>query len=357
MKKKVTIIVVTFIVFSLILSNLLLIPHPKQTESVAFAASLGPGWNLGNTLEAWARPEPDNTETCWGNPITSKALIDYLKDCGFKTIRIPITWFQHLDEEGQIEAEWLQRVAEVINYVLDNDMYAIINIQHDDQDWLITDKEHEEMVCEKISNLWAQIADYFKDYDHRLIFETMNEPRTVGAQWEWGGDDEGRRIVNELNALALSAIRNSGGKNTDRFVFITDYAASDLPENYEALEVPDDEHIIVALHYYPGTAHQSEFYDCEKSLGIKARIDIYSKMRSFYSRFAKKGIGVCISEFGWTDREHIDNLSQKASYLVKTAKHFGFCSFVWDNGESFGLIDRNKLKVLYPDYLEAITNT
>ena len=355
MKKYIKMIIVIALCVCILVSCLCLVPRPKQTESVKFAAFLGPGWNLGNTLEAWSLPEPEDTETCWGNPKTSKKLISFIHSCGFQTVRLPITWFQHMDENGVIDEEWMDRVQEITDYVIDSGMNAIINVQHDDQDWLTTDKEHEEAVCEKLATVWEQIAERFKDYDSHLIFETMNEPRVVGIDTEWGGDEEGRRIVNRLNNVALDVIRKSGGNNSERFVFITDYAASDLPENFTALEVPDDEHIVVALHYYPGTAHRSEFEDCEKSLGIKGRVEIYRKLRSFYSQFAKKGIGVCISEFGWTDRNHLDNLAEKASFLVKTADHFGFCCFVWDNGESFELIDREKLTVSYPEYLKVIT--
>ena len=45
------------------------------------------GWNLGNSFDLESR---DNTY--WGNPITSKAMIDEVKAMGFSTLRIPITW-------------------------------------------------------------------------------------------------------------------------------------------------------------------------------------------------------------------------------------------------------------------------
>ncbi len=343
--------------FCSLLSGVIFYPEAPQTDSVKFAASLGAGWNLGNTLEAWRIPEPEDTETCWGNPKTTKELISFLKKCGFGTVRIPVTWFQHIDENGVIDPEWLGRVNEVVDYVIDSGMYAVINIQHDDQSWLVADREHEEEVCKKLENIWSQIAAIFRDYDEKLIFETMNEPRAVGTDTEWSGNEEGREAVNSFNLASLKAIRASGGKNKDRFVFITCYAASDLEENYTALELPDDGHVIVSLHYYPGTAHRSEFKDCEEKLSLRNKMDIYKKLRSFHDTFAAKGTGVCVSEFGWTDREHTDNLAEKASFVVSTAKRFGFSSFVWDNGADFGVIDRRNLSVLYPEYLEAITGS
>ncbi len=338
-----------------VLSFLFVFPPSPQTESVKFASSLGAGWNLGNTFDAWRIPEPDDTETCWGNPKTTKELISLIKQSGFETVRIPVTWFQHLDSDGNIDSEWLDRVNEVVGWVLDCGMNAVLNVQHDDQDWLIANSENEERACKTFASIWAQIAGRFKDYDERLIFETMNEPRVVGAQDEWEGNDEGRAVVNRLNLAALRAIRESGGKNADRYVFITGYAASDLEENFTAIEIPDDSRVMVSLHYYPGTAHRSEFADCEKKLTFEQRRNIYKKLRAFYNAFSKKGVGVCITEFGWTDREHIDNLAEKADYLVSTAKRFGFCCFVWDNGLDFCVIDRENLAVAYPAYAEAIT--
>ncbi len=336
------------------LSVLCVFPKPPQTESVKFASSLGAGWNLGNTLEAWSIPVPDDTETCWGNPKTTKELMQFLKNCGFSTVRIPVTWFQHLDENGNISEEWMNRVNEVADYVLESGMNAVINVQHDDQSWLIADKAHEEQSREMLIKIWAQIAERFADYDERLIFETMNEPRVVGAEHEWSGNDEGREVVNRLNLAALETIRKSGSENETRYVFITGYAASDLEENYTAIEVPGDKHVMVSLHFYPGTAHRSEFADCEEKLTFKEKREIYKKLRGFYDAFAKKGVGVCITEFGWTDREHIDNLADKARFIVNTAKKFGFCCFVWDNGESFEVIDRINLEAAYPEYAEAI---
>lgn len=330
-------------------------PVPPQTDSVKFAASLGPGWNLGNTFEAWSIPAPEDTETCWGNPKTTKKLIDFVKKCGFSSIRIPVTWFQHTDSEGNIQKDWLDRINEIVDYALESEMFAVINVQHDDQDWLIANRKNQDKACRILANIWSQLADRFAGYGEKLIFDIMNEPRVVGAEYEWSGNEEGRAVVNKLNSAALSAIRNSGGFNKDRYVFITDYAASDLEENYTAIELPDDKHVMVSLHYYPGTAHRSEFKDCEEKLSFENRRDIYKKLRAFYNTFEKQGIGVCITEFGWTDREHIDNLAEKAEYFVKTAKQFGICCFVWDNGADFAVIDRNNLSEAYPEYARAIT--
>ncbi len=330
--------------------------YPKpETDSVSFAKGLGPGWNLGNTLEAWQLPMPEDTETCWGNPLTTREMIEFVKQCGFRTVRIPVTWFGHMDEEGNIESEWMERVAEVVDYALESGMYAVLNTHHDDVDWLIPDSEHEEQSIAMIKKVWGQIARRFAQYDERLIFETMNEPRIIGPEDEWTGNDEVRKYVNKLNFAALETIRQSGGKNGTRYVFITPCVAGTSEENVNALEVPGDPHVMVSLHYYPGTAHRSEFADCEKMPGLRERREMFGTFRRIYKKFTAEGIGVCITEFGWTDREHLDNLAFKAKIFTKMAESFGMPCFVWDNGESFMLIDRNNLTEAYPDYIHAIT--
>ena len=344
------------IVFSLYYAFAGALFYPKpETDSVAFAKGLGSGWNLGNTLEAWQLPMPGDTETCWGNPLTSKELIEFVKECGFNVVRIPVTWFGHMDDEGNIDESWMDRVNEVVDYVLDSGMYAVLNTHHDDVDWLIPDSAHAEESSAMIKKVWGQIAEHFKDYDERLIFETMNEPRVIGPEDEWTGNDEVRKFVNKLNFAALEAIRQSGGRNTDRYVFVTPCVAGTSEDNVNALEVPDDPHVMVSLHYYSGTAHRSEFADCEKMPDSKARREIYGTFKRIYKKFTAKGIGVCITEFGWTDREHIDNLAFKAKIFTEMARSFGMPCFVWDNGESFMLIDRNTVTEKYPEYIEAIT--
>jgi hypothetical protein len=137
--------------------------------------------------------------------------------------------------------------------------------------------------------------------------------------------------------------------------------SSGLDENIDAMRLPDDERVIVSVHYYFATAHQSEFYDAEKKWNFLQKWSLYKTFRRMAETYLKEGYGVCKSEFGWTDRENIDNLVANTKYYVTLAEKFGFSMAVWDNGItdgddicSFGIIDRNELKVVYPEYLEAI---
>ncbi len=185
------------------------------------------GWNLGNTFDA-----PDG-ELSWGNPVTTGEMIRKVKELGFNTIRIPISWHKHVGEapEYAINENWLKRIDMVVNDALDAGLYVIINSHHDNDQYMPV-PDNREAAKGYLSAIWSQIADHFKDADYRLIFQTMNEPRVVGSAYEWSVNNnnqdcvEAQKVVNELNQTALDAIRATGGKNADRFVIVSPYAGS-----------------------------------------------------------------------------------------------------------------------------------
>ena len=338
----------------------LLYPSYEMTDSIKFAQSLGRGWNLGNTMDACEKFSSEKagleTETMWGNPETTKELFAYVKECGFDSIRIPITWAQHLGDapDYKIDDAWLDRVNTMVDWCYELDMKVIINVHHDDAFWLITDNAHKNEATHILTKVWAQISERFKDYDENLVFDVMNEPRVANAEDEWQGNEESREVVNHLNFAALETIRNGGGYNATRYVMIPTYAASGLPENVNALKLPEDDRVLVSVHYYHATAHQSEFYDAEEVWGNTSKLELYKIFRNIHDKFIAKGYGVVLSEFGYTDREHIDNLAENTRFYVNLAEKLGFSCMVWDNGESFMLIDRKNLSQKYPQYVEAI---
>ena len=191
------------------------------------------GWNLGNSLEAAA---PDNKETAtikefeeyWGNPITTKEMIIKVKEAGFNTVRIPVTWWKKTDvlNDYKVDIDWLKRVKEVVDYAYKEGMYVIVNAHHED-DWLIPVENDLEERKTILNSIWSQIASFFIDYDYHLIFETMNEVRLIGTEFEWNeGTEEARNIINQLNFTAFNAIRNTGGNNSDRAIIIPVYGAT-----------------------------------------------------------------------------------------------------------------------------------
>ena len=130
-------------------------------------ADMKVGWNLGNSLDAVGGNI--DSETAWGNPKITKELIDAVKAAGFNAVRIPVTWNEHMNGD-KIDEAWLNRVNEVVDYVIDNDMYAIINVHHDDYTWLNPSKSDEAKVKEKLVKIWEQLSERFKEYDYHLLF-------------------------------------------------------------------------------------------------------------------------------------------------------------------------------------------
>ena len=212
----------------------------------------------------------------------------------------------------------------------------------------------EEKSIEILTKIWAQLSEEFKDYDERLVFDIMNEPRVTGDPEEWSGTDEYREVVNNLHKEAVETIRKAGGNNETRFLMLSTYAAKEHKDNVKALVLPDDEYLLVTIHFYYGTAHQSDFLDCENKLTLKDKKEIYDTFRLLYNNFVSKGIGVVNGEFGWTDRENKGNLREKTIYYVATASKFGIPCFVWDNGESFRLFNRETMYREYGFYIQAI---
>ena len=155
-------------------SVILLLLHSAKFETASQAVdNIKDGWNLGNTLESngewiglYTDGKPENYETAWGNPVTKPELIAAVKEAGFNAVRIPVTWYEHIDESGNIDPEWLARVQQVVDYVIQQDMYCVINVHHDaGGGWLRATPECYEKYHDKVSALWHNIAVHFKDYD------------------------------------------------------------------------------------------------------------------------------------------------------------------------------------------------
>ena len=142
--------------------------------------NMGVGWNLGNTLDAndgsktWTTTEQH--ETCWGQPVTKPELMKMMAEAGFNTIRVPVTWYQEMDANGKVNDAWMKRVKEVVDYVIDNGMYCILNVHHDTgadsntfKSWLKASSKNYTANKDKYEYLWKQIAETFKDYDDHLL--------------------------------------------------------------------------------------------------------------------------------------------------------------------------------------------
>lgn len=332
--------------------------------SFQIAREMKIGWNLGNTLDAW-----DGTglssETSWGNPKTTEKMILDIKAMGFCTVRIPVTWSIHTDDKGNIDSAWMARVKEVVDYAYNNDMYVILNSHHDDSFYdiggCLSNEDTYAANIEKAANLWTNIANTFKDYDERLVFETMNEPRTVGSEKEWlGGTASEQEIVYSLNNSIVKAIRATGGNNTFRHIMLPAYAATSLTKVLRKMVLPDDDRIIVSVHAYsPYSFAMDANGPADFDSGDKRELD---KLFSDLNRiFISKGIPVVIGEFGAANKNNLDARCEWAEYYVKGAGQYGIPCAVWDNNivdkageECWGLYDRASGEWVFPEIAKTM---
>jgi len=186
----------------------------RQITCIALAKEMKVGWNVGNSLEA------TGGETSWGNPLISKTLIDSVKAAGFNAVRIPVAWSKFSDASTfTIQTTWLKRVGEVVNYVLDNNMYAIVNI-HWDGGWMQPTYASQEYVNNRLSLMWKQIATYFRDYNDHLLFAGTNE---VMVKNDYNAPTrEYYTVQNSFNQTFVTTVRATGGRNAYRHLVVQD---------------------------------------------------------------------------------------------------------------------------------------
>lgn len=320
------------------------------------------GWNLGNTFDA-----PDG-ETSWGNPFTTKELLAKVAELGFHTIRIPISWGKHVSAapEYRIDEDFMSRIDTVVNDALDAGLYVIINSHHDNEIYMPT-PENSEQGKTYLNAIWTQIGEHFKDADYRLIFQTMNEPRVVGTHYEWNIDTQNEdclaamEVVNELNQVALDAIRATGGNNADRFVIVSPYVANAKAATTSTFQLPADSSegkLIVSIHAYTPYNLCLNTNSPDNQFVLSHLAEIKSFMKNVNYKFVQKGIPVIIDEMGCLDKDNPEARYAWAKAYVSAAAEYGMPCIWWDNGEmngsgeNFGLIDRRKLEV-FEDSLSA----
>ena len=249
----------------LLLACGLLMSFSAQAQSFENAKdavkNMGVGWNLGNTLDAndasktWTTTEQH--ETCWGQPVTKPELMKMMKEAGFNSIRVPVTWYQEMDSEGNVNEAWMNRVKEVVDYVIDNGMYCILNVHHDTGDgnthWIHASSTNYNKNKAKFEKLWKQIAETFKDYDQHLLFEGYNEMLDDNNTWnEPSNKTDGYKAINNYAKSFVTTVRNTGGNNEKRNLIVNTYSASSTPNAMQNLDKPEDSnHIIFQIHSYP----------------------------------------------------------------------------------------------------------
>lgn len=312
---------------------------PAFETATAAVKNMGVGWNLGNTLDAanwdgkdgWNWSSTADHETYWGQPVTKPELMKMMKEAGFGAIRVPVTWFQEMDASGTVNAAFMKRVHEVVDYVIDNGMYCILNVHHDTGDhalkWLIADVSKYNSVQSKYEYLWKQIANEFKDYDQHLLFEAYNEMLDNSNRWNEPTTKDGYDAINKYAKSFVTTVRSTGGNNSSRNLVVNTYSASSSASAMKALDLPESTgHIIFQLHSYPNWQSESN---------AKTEIDnLINNIKSNLLNRAPVIIGEYATFTTWPSEIDYYNTNRKVAlyamdYLVKQAKTAGVGTFYW----------------------------
>ena len=374
----------------------------QELESATSAvANMRVGWNLGNTLDAnsgatdnmwiekWSQRKTSDYETAWGQPVTTEALIKMFKEAGFNAIRVPVTWYPHMGVQvndlnwnlpawspTQVDAAWMARVKEIVDYVVNNGMYCIINVHHDTGEattaWLRASTANYNKYKDTYEDLWKQIATEFKDYDGHLLFEGYNEilddygswcfaSFAASGQYDASSATDSYKAVNLYAQSFVNAVRATGGNNTTRNLIVNSYGSccgsgnwnQHLLEPLANLEYPNDEaknHIIFQLHYYPSIKDLS-WAKTECNAMLKSIKEILQpKAPVIFGEWGSANDAVANTDDYNTSYKQ--NKVDFARYFVEKCKEAGIATFYWMMLSDCE--DRASLTWTMPDLKDAI---
>ena len=340
----------------------------RNLTSVQLAQLMGAGWNLGNSLEAIGG------ETAWGNPATTQALITAVKNAGFKTIRIPVSWAQYSDANDNISSSWMNRVQQVVDYAKSAGLYVMINI-HWDGGWMQPTYANQSAVNSRITKFWTQIANRFKNYDDYLLFAGTNEVMVDG---DYGTPTyEYYTVQNSFNQTFVNAVRATGGNNAVRHLIVQGFNTNiDHAVNFAT--IPSDSasnRLMMEVHYYDpynftlnansniwqwgaGATNSSAVETWANESYVDAQ---FQRMKT---RFIDQGIAVILGEYGVISRTNIPGAENYRvawnQYITRAAYTRGLVPVYWDNGytanNGMGLFDRYTGAQVYPSLISAIIN-
>ncbi|EDY58079.2 endoglucanase B [Streptomyces sviceus ATCC 29083] len=321
-------------------------------------AAMQPSWNMGNTLDAI----PD--ETSWGNPAATKALFDTIKSQGFRSVRIPVTWTDHQSASAPytIDAAWMNRVKQVVDWALADGLYVVLNVHHDSWQWIATMPTDHDGVLARFKATWTQIAATFKDSPRSLLLESNNEP-----QFNNTTDAQGIQYNDELNTAFHSVVRQSGGNNATRLLVLPTLHTNSGQTFLDALAANmksfNDGNLVVTVHYYG-------YYPFSVNVAGGTQFDATSQkdMTDHFARiratFTSKGIPVYNGEYGllgYPDSNHPSRIERGEA--LKFYEQFGYeartarvTTALWDPG-TWAYLNRTTLQWSDPALFAAIRSS
>lgn len=347
----------------------------EDLDQYEIVEAMSPAWNVGNQLEASNSGVP--SETAWVSTKITKELIHAVKEQGFKAVRIPISYLSKIGSAPNytIDSNWLKRIKEVVDYCMEEDMYAIINMHGDGYytvtgGWLLCGAENQTEIKAKYKTVWTQVAQTFSDYDEHLIFESMNE---VFDNTYSDPNSEKYKNINDYNQIFVDTVRQTGGNNTKRWLLVPGWNTN---INYTAgdygFEIPTDTYkdssisghrIMISVHYYdpwgfageesPSKAGYTTTWGTDDEINA-----MKDQLLRCYVKFVNKGYPVVIGEYGSIDKNNTESRVKYANELNKAARSMNMVPVYWDNGwngnNGFGLINRATYAVTQPEIIAGI---
>lgn len=366
-------------------------------DATTIAKEMYPGWNLGNTLEATG--DGLAAETAWQPTKTTQQVIDAVKAAGFRSVRIPCSWNIHSDGSGVIDAAWMARVKQVVDYCINDGLYVVLN-DHWDGGWIevegfststttfkpLSDAQVAEK-ANRLADLWTQIATAFRDYDEHLLFAGLNEPF---QQYDLFSTHHAELTptLAIYNAAFVGAVRATGGNNALR-TLVVQGPSTDITStcNYLHLGLMPEAagRLMLEVHYYnPGqfcgtfdaTGAKAFYYwgagnhSTDHNANYGEESDMRNLFKMLNDHFTSKGYPVIIGEYAAQQRtisgdQDKHNASVKAFYqcVNQYGLENGIVPFAWDTndvanlkteGGSSTIIDRSGLKVVGEHALAGI---
>lgn len=306
-----------------------------KTKAEVYVGAMEPGWNLGNSFDAIGG------ETAWGNPFVSEELILAVKEQGYNSIRIPITWDGHFnkdDENYTIDENYFKRLDTIINQALEAGFYVMINMHHDSWRW-VNKMDSDETVLPKFKALWTQIANRYKDYSDRLMFESINEPIFDDVQ-----ETRMFELLNQLNQSFYEIVRTSGSNNKTRMLVLPTVYTNDSVERckalYDMMTGLKDDNLIATIHYY-GFWPFSVNIAGKTTFDSEVKRELESAFDRVYNQFIANGIPVICGEYGLLGFDN-DLGTVEPGEVLKYFEYIGYYAkkkdvllMLWDNGQHF----------------------
>jgi endoglucanase len=326
---------------------------PAPADPMRAVAAMQPGWNLGNTLDAI----PD--ETSWGNPLATKALFDTIRAQGFHSVRIPVTWSGHSSATAPyvIDAQFMARVKQVVDWALADGLYVVLNVHHDSWQWIADMPADHDHVLARFDAIWQQVSAEFKDEPSKLLFESVNEPVFTNAT-----DAQKAQLLNELNTSFHTVVRASGGGNATRLLVLPTVGCTpdqklmdDLAATISSLH---DRNLVATVHYY-GYWPFSVNIAGGTRFDAQVQKDMTDAFARMHDTFVAKGIPVYLGEYGLLSEptSQIVERGEMLKYyeeLGYEARISGVTSVLWDDAN---FMNRATLQWRDPSLVAAIKSS